>query len=205
MILGRDCPRTADHGAHRRQVRRQGRGIIGGDPRLRGAAAVYAAKARRGTLDGEHGVIRWGDSEIPPLLHVSLRMIPVPANRRRVQSQQSGAHRWPLTAVSNVASPAPPTEQTAANSPAYTWHGVASGLMIDVGCGIASCLLLCHPMSGAQSACLKRVAQGSPAGSNNASAPRPHMRLAYITEPTPTVRAVITTAALAIPPIAPIS
>ena len=55
--LGRDCPQSRDRGAHSRQVGRQGRGINGGDPRLRGAAAVYAAKARRGTLDGAHVAI----------------------------------------------------------------------------------------------------------------------------------------------------
>jgi hypothetical protein len=34
-----------------------GRGINGGDPRLRGEAAVYAAKARCDPLDGEPAVI----------------------------------------------------------------------------------------------------------------------------------------------------
>jgi hypothetical protein len=38
---------------------RRDRGINGGNPRLRGEAAVYAAKACRVPVDGEYGVARW--------------------------------------------------------------------------------------------------------------------------------------------------
>jgi len=59
LRLGRDCPRLRHHGARSGQSKRTGRGINGGDPRLRGEPAVYAAKARRVSIDREHGVIRW--------------------------------------------------------------------------------------------------------------------------------------------------
>jgi hypothetical protein len=36
-------------------------------PALRGEDAVYAAKARSRSLDGEHGVVRSPKSKIPPL------------------------------------------------------------------------------------------------------------------------------------------
>jgi hypothetical protein len=55
---------------------RRDRGINGGDPRLRGEAAVYAAKARLVSIDGEHGVIRWHSrGKPPPLLFFSSSLL----------------------------------------------------------------------------------------------------------------------------------
>ena len=65
---GRDCPRSPLHGARKRSIAWRGdRGINGGDPRLCGEAAVYAAKAPCHAIDGEPAVVGSSDSGNPKL------------------------------------------------------------------------------------------------------------------------------------------
>ena len=69
--------------------------------------------------------------------------------------------------------------------------------MLDAGCGIASCLLLCPPIAATQLAWLTRVAEGSQTSRDSASVARSDMHLECTTGPSPTVRTVTATTTLA--------
>src|ERR1700722_315496 len=66
-FFGRDCPHLKEHVAHSCQLRGDGSWDKWRGPALRGEVAVYAAKARRHSIDQRARRVRVTTTEIPPL------------------------------------------------------------------------------------------------------------------------------------------
>src|ERR1700722_10506461 len=73
-FFGRDCPHLKEHVAHSCQLRGDGSWNKWRGPALRGEVAVYAAKARRRSIDQRARRVRVSTTEIPPSLR--LRSLP---------------------------------------------------------------------------------------------------------------------------------
>src|ERR1700675_4442640 len=67
-VLGRDCPHLEEHVAHSCQLRGDGSWNKWRGPALRGEVTVYAAKARRHSIDQRARCVRVGNYSNPALL-----------------------------------------------------------------------------------------------------------------------------------------